>query len=177
MLLLAAVVLLLAAACAGRSGADDPLQSAIEGTPSPSAPGPTEAPDESPVAVPSEVASTTEPPPVTQTHTAWGRIWDALPEGFPVYPGAVELEEAGGGEPVSATFTVEGASPNEIATALQSQLELATYSTEALSGPLEDGSFVIDSVGDEECRIETTVTPGSGLITIAVRYGAHCPFE
>ena len=95
---------------------------------------------------------------MTQTDTEWGRIWDALPAGFPVYPDAVETEEAGAGEPVSATFSSPAAA-DEIATWLQSRLELATFSTEALSGPLEDGSFVLDSVGDEDCRIETTVAP------------------
>ena len=173
--LLAGVVLLVAA-CGGRSGTDDPLQSAIEETASPTAAEPTEA-GESPIVVPSDAVESFESPPVTQTDTAWGRIWDALPEGFPVYPGAVESEEAGGGEPVSATFSVAEASADEIATALQSQLELATYSTEALSGPLEDGGFVIDSVGDAGCRIETTVTPAGGLTLITVRYGADCPFE
>jgi hypothetical protein len=170
-------VVLLTAACGGRSGTDDPLQSAMEGTPSPTAAEPTEAPGASAVAGPSEAPPTAEPPPVTQTDTAWGRIWDGLPAGFPVYPGAVESEEAGGGEPVSATFSVADATPDEIATALQSQLELATFSTEALSGPLEDGGFVIDSVGDGGCRIETTVTPAGGLTLITVRYGADCPFE
>ena len=173
--LLAGVVLL--AACGGGSGTDDPLQSAIEETASPSAAAPTAAAGESPIVVPSDEAPTSEPPPVTQTETGWGRIWDGLPAGFPVYPGAVESEQAGGGEPVSATFTVADATPDEIATALQSQLELATYSTEALSGPLEDGGFVIDSVGDAGCRIETTVTPAGELTLISVRYGADCPFE
>jgi hypothetical protein len=174
---LLAGVVLLAAACGGRSGTDDPLQSAIEETASPSAAAPTEAAGESPIAVPSEEAPTIEPPPVTRTDTAWGRIWDAVPAGFPVYPGAVESEQAGDGEPVSATFTVADATPDEIAIALQSQLELATYSTEALSGPLEDGGFVIDSVGDAGCRIETTMTPAGELTVITVRYGADCPFE
>jgi hypothetical protein len=175
--LLLAGVVLLAAACGGRSGADDPLQSAIEGTPSPVAAEPSDAPAESSAIEPSEAPKTPELPPVTQTDTAWGRIWDGLPEGFPVYPGAIESEEAGGDEPVSATFSVADTAPGEIATALQSQLELATYSTEALSGPLEDGGFVIDSVGDAGCRIETTVTPAGGLTLITVRFGADCPFE
>ena len=174
---LLAGVVLLASACGGRSGTDDPLQSAIEETASPSAAAPTEAAGESPIVVPSDAAPTVEPPPVTQTDTAWGRIWDAVPAGFPVYAGAVESEQAGDGEPVSATFTVADATPDEIAIALQSQLELATYSTEALSGPLEDGGFVIDSVGDAGCRIETTVTPAGELTVITVRYGADCPFE
>ena len=72
---------------------------------------------------------------------------------------------------------VSAAAADEIATWLQSRLELATFSTEALSGPLEDGSFVLDSVGDEDCRIETTVAPAGGLTIITVRYGADCPFE
>jgi hypothetical protein len=175
--LLLAGVVLLSAACGGRSGTDDPLQSAVEATPSPTAAEPTEAPAASPVPGPSEAPSTPEPAPVTQTDTAWGRIWDGLPAGFPVYPGAVESDEAGGGEPVSATFSVADAAPDEIVTALQSQLELATFSTEALSGPLEDGGFVIDSVGDAGCRIATTVTPAGGLTLVTVRYGAECPFE
>jgi hypothetical protein len=175
--LLLAGVVLLAAACGGRSGADDPLQSAIEGTPSPVAAELSEAPVGSSGPEPSEAPRTPDAPPVTQTDTAWGRIWDGLPEGFPVYPGALESEEAGGGEPVSATFSVADTAPDEIATALQSQLELATYSTEALSGPLEDGGFVIDSVGDAGCRVETTVTPAGGLTLITVRFGADCPFE
>ena len=117
-----------------------------------------------------------EEPAVTQTDTDWGRIWDALPASFPVYPGAVETEEAGDGEPVSATFSTAAAA-DELATWMQSRLELATYSTEALSGPLEDGSFVLDSVGDEDCRIQTTVAPAGALTIITVRYGADCPFE
>ena len=169
--------MLLAVACGGGAATDDPLQSAIEGTPSPRAPERTEIAGATPVE-PSKAPSTTpEPPPVTQSDTAWGRIWDALPPSFPVYPGAVESDEPAGGEPVSATFSVTDAAPDEIATALQSQLELATYSTEALSGPLEDGGFVIDSVGDAGCRVETTVTPAGGLTLIAVRFGADCPFE
>jgi hypothetical protein len=174
---LLAGVLLLAAACGGRSGTDDPLRSAIEETVSPSAAETTEAPGESPIVLPSDAVSSFEPQSVTQTDTAWGRIWDALPANFPVYPGAVESEEPAGGEPVSATFSITDAAPDDIATALQSQLELATYSTEALSGPLEDGGFVIDSVGEAGCRIETTVTPAGGLTLIAVRFGADCPFE
>ena len=174
-LLLAAV--LLVAACGGRTGVDDPLPSAIEATPGETLAVPSD--HQTPAVAPEteEPAATEEPPPVTQTDTAWGRIWDALPAGFPVYPGAVESEEAGGGDPVSGTFSVGGADPAEVATAMQGQLELATFSTEALSGPLEDGSFVIDSVGDADCRIETTVKPAGGLALITVRYGAACPFE
>ena len=144
--LLLAGVLLLLAACSGSTGVDEPLASAAEATPPPTLAIPSDLP--SVQAVPeTDKPSAAEEPAVTQTDTEWGRIWDALPASFPVYPGAVETEEAGGGEPVSATFS-SAAAADELATWMQSRLELATYSTEALSGPLEDGSFVLDSVGD-----------------------------
>jgi len=76
---------------------------------------------------------------------------------------------------VSGTFAVNEGDANEIATSLQAALEAATYSTEALSGPLEDGSFVLDSVGQGDCRIQVTVTPQGGLTLVAVLYGAACP--
>jgi hypothetical protein len=170
-------VLLLVAACGGRTGVDDPLPSALEATPGPTLAVPSDLESLPAPAETGKPSTTEEPPPVTQTDTAWGRIWDAVPAAFPVYPGAVESDEAGGGEPVSATFSVIGADPAEVTTSMQQQLELATFSTEALSGPLEDGSFVIDSVGDGDCRIETTVKPAGGLTLITVRYGADCPFE
>ena len=169
--MLIACVVLLAAACGGPSGTDDALSSAIEATPSPTTPGPSPAATE---ARATETASSTDRPSVTQTDTDWGRMWDALPPAFPVYPAAVETEVDAS---VSAAFTAGDANPEEIVTWMQQQLELATYSTEALSGPLEDGSFVIDSVGDAGCRIETTVTPAGELTLITVRYGADCPFE
>jgi hypothetical protein len=173
--LLLAGVLLLFTACSGSTGVDEPLASAAEATPPPTLAIASDLP--SVPAVPeTDKPSAAEEPAVTQTDTDWGRIWDALPASFPVYPGAVETEEAGGGEPASATFTTAAAA-GELATWMQSRLELATYSTEALSGPLEDGSFVLDSVGDEDCRIQTTVAPAGAVTIITVRYGADCPFE
>lgn len=175
--LLLAGVLLLLAACSGSTGVDEPLASAAEATPPPTLAIPSDLP--SVQAVPeTDKPSAAEEPAVTQTDTEWGRIWDALPPSFPVYPGAVETEEFGGDNAaVSAVFTVAETGTDEIVTWMQQRLELATYSTEALSGPLEDDAFVIDSVGDAGCRIETTVKPAGGLTFISVRYGADCPFE
>lgn len=115
-------------------------------------------------------------PPTTQTDTDWGRIWDAVPSGFPVYPGAGPTTPAGP-EPASATWAIEGGDAPEIASWMQTSLETATYSTEAMSGPFEDGGFVIDSVGDGDCRIETRIAPLGGLTFISVRYGAACPID
>jgi hypothetical protein len=117
---------------------------------------------------------TSAAPQAGQTDTDWGRIWDELPEAFPVYPGATPADEAATG-PVSATFALEGADPRTVATWMQTELERAAYRTEALNGPFEDGSFVLELNGSTECRIEVVVAPLGGLVTVTVRYGAACP--
>jgi hypothetical protein len=111
----------------------------------------------------------------TQTDTAWGRIWDNVPPGFPRYPGSSVADDTSP-EPVSATYAVAGGGdPAQIASWMQAALETAAFSTEALSGPLEDGSFVLDSVGDGGCRIRVEIKPMGGLTFVTVRYGAACP--
>jgi hypothetical protein len=111
----------------------------------------------------------------TQTDTEWGRIWDNVPPGFPRYPGSSVADDTSP-EPVSATYAIAGGGdPAKIASWMQAALETATFSTEALSGPLEDGSFVLDSVGDGGCRIRVEIKPMGGLTFVTVRYGAACP--
>ena len=78
-------------------------------------------------------------------------------------------------EPVSDAYAVPDVDPAEIAFMLQTAMENATYSTEGLSGPFEDGRFVLDSVGDAGCRIETRIVPQGSLVHVTVRYGAACP--
>jgi hypothetical protein len=58
---------------------------------------------------------------------------------------------------------------------MQQALERASFSTEGLNGPLEDGSFVLDSTGADGCRIQIAVAPLGSVTTITVRYGAACP--
>jgi len=109
-----------------------------------------------------------------QTDSDWGRIWDRLSAAFPIYPGAAPADEAQT-DPVSATLAVEGQHARTIAAWMQAELEHDGYRTESLNGPLEDGSFVLDSVGDASCRVEVAVAPLGGLTTLTVRYGAACP--
>ena len=140
---------------------------------------PTASPSEAPASVePSTTASasnaSTAAPPAGQTDTDWGRIWDALPVSFPVYPGATPAEEAQTG-PASATFAVPDADAKTVASWMQTELERAAFATEALNGPLEDGSYVLDSVGAASCRVEVAVAPLGGLTTITIRYGVACP--
>ncbi len=115
-------------------------------------------------------------PAAGQTDTDWGRIWDAVPADFPRFPGARVADDMGD-LPVSARLAVDGGDPEAIAAWMQSAMETATYSTEGLNGPLEDGSMVLDSVGDRGCRIQTTIAPLGGTTFITVRYGAACPLH
>ena len=91
--------------------------------------GPVASGSQSPVTTPRPTASTSaeaNPPPGTptgapaagQTDTGWGRMWDTVPAGFPVFPGATPADDAGG-EPASARFAVEGGDPLAIATWFQ----------------------------------------------------------
>ena len=143
----AAGLALVAAACGGSA------------TPAPPDPGPTPP---APTDVPGSTTRTPAHSPGTFA-TAWGTAWDALPPGFPVPAGAKQADPGDPADgPVSGAFVVDGA---------------AGYSTEATSGPLEDGSLVIDSVGpDPACRAQTRVRPLGGTTMITVLYGAACPW-
>jgi len=162
-LLLPALALALAA-CGGAAS------SSVPATPTPL---PTTAVTPTTAAAPTDGA--TDPAEPSQTDTEWGRIWDALPAEFPRYPGGTIAEDVSP-DPVSAAFALAEGDPAQIAEWMQTSLEMATYSTEGLSGPFEDGGYVLDSVGDGDCRIQTKVTPMGTLIIVTVRYGAACPF-
>ena len=110
----------------------------------------------------------------TQTDTAWGRIWDGVPAGFPIFPGSTIAGDTSP-EPVSATYSIANDDTAVIATWMQATLENASFRTEALSGPLEDGSFVLEMVGQGDCRVQVIVVPMGGLTFVTVRYGAACP--
>jgi hypothetical protein len=129
-----------------------------------------------PSAPPREEPASASPsaPAAGQTDTEWGRIWDTLPDGFPRFPGATPADDATG-EPASARFAVEGGDPLAIAQWMQDALETATFSTEALNGPAEDGGYIIDSAGDGRCRIQTRIAPFGSMTLVTVLYGSDCP--
>jgi hypothetical protein len=113
-------------------------------------------------------------PAVSQTDTDWGRIWDALPPGFPRFPGSAIAGDTSP-DPVSATYSVANDDTAMIVTWMQAALENASFRTDALSGPLEDGSFVLEMVGQGDCRLQVSVVPMGGLTFVTARYGAACP--
>lgn len=161
---LAAGLALVVAAC---SGSATPTPPAIA-TPAPTLPAPTD--------VPGGGNRTPAPTPGT-FELAWGTAWDALPPGFPVPANAKPADPGDPADgPVSGAFVVDGA-PDDVAKAMQNGLGTAGYSTEALSGPFEDGSLVIDSVGlDPACRVQTRVRALGGTTMITVLFGAACPW-
>jgi hypothetical protein len=131
--------------------------------------------------------STTQPsPPVTSpasgspatpqsgtTETEWGTIHDSLPPGFPRYPGSNPTETGAG--PASGVFDAP-ADVSTVTTWFQGALEGAGFSTLSLSGPAEDGSMEIESVGlTTQCRVRTTVAPLGGSTIVTILYGAVCP--
>ena len=156
------------AACGSGTGAGQPGSApTAEASTPPANPGADHPPDAHPAPSASSTAS--------QTDTAWGRIWDAVPAGFPRYPRAAPADDASA-DPASLRYAVSGADPETIAAWLQAGMETATFSTD-VSGPLEDGSFSLDSVGDAGCRIQSTVAPVGGMTFVTVLYGASCPIR
>ena len=157
------------AACGGSSSTPSqgpsPTASLIPAATSPMTAGPTATV----MAGPSATVTT------SQTDTAWGRIWDALPAGFPTFPGSTPSEEASS-EPASATLVVDGDVAQAVATTTESKLKTAGYRTDALSGPLEDGTYTLEMRGAAAgCRIMVTAQPTGGLTTVTILYGSGCP--
>jgi hypothetical protein len=163
-LALALPIAFLIAACGST-----PNSSAGSTPPSAPATGGTSAPTEAPASTSSSASLV-----AGQTDTDWGRIWDTVPAGFPHFPGSTPADDASA-EPASARFAVPGGDPKAIATWFQEALEGARFSTVGLNGPTEDGGFVLDSVGEGECRIETRIAPLGDTTFITVLYGADCP--
>jgi hypothetical protein len=113
---------------------------------------------------------------VGQTDTEWGRIWDAVPDGFPRYAGSTAGDEGATG-PASAIVLVQTADAKGIATFFQTALQDAGYTTDGLSGPLEDGGYFLDMTGPTAgCKLQVTAAPTGGLTTVTILYGAACPF-
>jgi hypothetical protein len=116
-------------------------------------------------------------PSTGQTDSDWGPIWDDLPPGFPVPPGAEPLESGAG--TVTAAWTVaSGGSPDPQAIA---QLYADAFSAAGYGGgrdgPLEDGSSTAWASNGYGCDILVTAKPRGEETLVTVLYGAGCPFS
>ena len=110
-----------------------------------------------------------------QADTEWGRIWETLPAGFPTFPGSTPSDEASA-DPASAILVVDGNVAKAVVTTTESKLKALGYGTDALSGPLEDGSYTLEMTGSPAgCRLMVTARPTGGLTTVTILYGSGCP--
>lgn len=117
----------------------------------------------------------TATPPST-TRTTWGVIWDALPPGFPTPP-AAEPTDTGDPEPASATLAIPSAA-GATAEWYRSALPKARYSIESVSGPYENGGYVIAAVGGSpDCRVQVTLARTGTTTTATILFAAACPFR
>jgi hypothetical protein len=132
-----------------------------------------------PTLVPSSAFHATPIPtasPPSRTKTAWGTIWDGLPRGFPTPPGA-EPTDTGDPAPVSAALAIPSPAA---ATAdwYRTALPAAGYSVEGVSGPYENGGFVIDAVGPSAaCRVQVSLARTGTTTTATILLAAACPFR
>jgi hypothetical protein len=112
-----------------------------------------------------------------QADTAWGRIWEGLPNSFPQAAGA-EPTEVGGAEPASATLDVPttAGTVDAVVSFYRTALEAAGYSV-SVDGPLENGGFTVAATGSSGCAAQVSVEPMGSSMTVTVLYGAACPFD
>jgi hypothetical protein len=110
-----------------------------------------------------------------QTDTAWGRIWDALPPLFPVMPGSQPTTI--GGAPASGILQL----PTDVkagAKWFETALPAAGYVIDAMNGPIEDGSIVVDAHGTAAgCQVQARIVPLGGKTIVTILVGANCPFQ
>jgi hypothetical protein len=135
-----------------------------------------------PTAQPTTVAS--GPPPSvevtpelpSQSETAWGPIWDAVPDSFPVPIDAAEADPQSG--PVSGAWTVPVAdvSPPALAGYYRDALDEIGWGT-GIDGPLEDGSYTVWSSNGYGCETLTTILPRGDESLVTVLFGAGCRFS
>jgi hypothetical protein len=117
--------------------------------------------------------------PPSQTDTAWGRIWDALPPSFPEPPNARPATDTGA-SPSSAQLTVPDARGGLVREqVVQFYLDGLTAAGYAVNrdGPLEDGSVTVATSKGVACQVQASVWPIEGGVIVTVLYGAGCPFN
>ncbi len=156
------------AACSSGTGSSVPSGPAITRTAPAVSPGATVA---------SSSAGGSLAPLAGQTDTDWGRIWDTLPGGFPTISGATAGEETATG-PATADLIVDGVDAKGITTRFETLLEGAGFTTAGLSGPLENGGYVLTMNGSAPgCEVQVSVAPTGSLTTLTILYGASCPHD
>lgn len=169
--LAAAAIVLVVAACTAAGGSTD--SPGVTTATSPASPAGSPAASDAPTlatdgTLPTAPAATD----VGTTRTDWGEILDAVPDTFPVFPGATVADPPPA--PASGIW-LSKAPVDEVATWYRDQLTAASFASVDLGDALEDGSRVIDVTGDlPECKVQLAVRPVDGSTMITVFYGSGC---
>ena len=145
-------------------------------------PGPTASPTPSeastvgaPTSAPTNTGGSPAPSLASQTDTAWGRIWDALPSSFPAITGTKIATDTGEGAS-SAQLSVPAAR-DQVVLFYRQVFRDAGYSI-GTDGPLEDGSVTVTATDGDQCRMQLSVHgTGAQKSLVTVLYGAGCPFD
>jgi hypothetical protein len=168
-----AITLVIAACTAAPTSSGVPAASPAGSPPASAAartPRPTAAPKPTATMAAASAPAATA---VGTTQTSWGKIVDAVPSAFPVFPDAAAADPPPSG-PVSGAW-VATAPVSEVAAWYRDALVAANFAKVDLGDPLEDGSQVIDAQGDvPECRAQVTVKPAGTSTMITVLLGAGC---
>ena len=144
-------------------------------TPSASTTASAPASSDGATAQPTILAGSPAPTLPSQTDTAWGRIWDALPSSFPLAPNTRLATDTGEG-PSTAVLEVPD-SRDAIVQFYRAAFRDASFEI-GTDGPLEDGSVTVTANDGDQCRIELSVRGvGAKESMVTVLYGAGCPFE
>lgn len=111
----------------------------------------------------------------SQTDTAWGRIWDALPSSFPAAPGSQVATDTGEG--ASSGQLIVPAARDEVVQFYRQTFRDGGFEIRT-EGPLEDGSVTVTAESATGCRMQLSVVGTATRESMAtVLYGAGCPFE
>jgi hypothetical protein len=179
-LLLALALVALLGACTGSPAATSIAAKSPAASPAHSAaaslaiksPKPSSSVSASSSASPTE-APAKPTPTVGTSKTKWGRILNAVPAGFPVFPAATVADPPRGGA-VSGAWT-SSAPVDEVAAWYRDALIGANWAKVDDGGALEDGTHVVDAQGDlPECRAQVTVKPAGASTMVTVLYSAGC---
>ena len=116
------------------------------------------------------------PTPPGQSNSAFGLIWNSVPDSFPVPIDAAEADPLQG--PVSGAWSVPVADVNAPALAgfYRDALDELGWAV-AVDGPLEDGSYTVASMNGQGCETLTTILPRGDASLITTLFGAGCPFR
>jgi hypothetical protein len=138
---------------------------------------PTDAPVGSAPSTAATAIATARPvtTPPSQSDTAWGPIWDGIPDGFPVPDGAEAAEPIDG--PASGAWAVPVTRSNapQLAGFYRHGLDELGWDV-SIDGPLDDGSYSVSASNGSGCDALATILPRGDESLVTVLFGAGCDF-